>query len=101
MRIFAEPKPSSELKATSLHCIAWCQRSAGVKERRHADTGSPRNLGALVFSPWRDAAGGVEQAVRADGEGARAVGAKRARRGVRRNEGNEVTPEGAREVGVC
>lgn len=65
-------------------------------------TKGPPGTWEVFCSPREaDAVGGVEEVVRADGEGARAVGAKRARGEVRRNEGNEVKPEGAGEVGVC
>jgi hypothetical protein len=64
-------------------------------------TRGPPGTWELSCSPReRDAAGGVEQVVLADGKGVRAVGAKGAQRGVRRNEGNEVKPDGVREVGV-
>jgi hypothetical protein len=81
--------------------MASCERSAGVKERRHADEGSPGNLGSLVLSSCEDAAGGVEEVVQAAGASARAVGANGARHEVRWNEGNEVKPkEGTPQGGV-
>lgn len=67
----------------------------------HVDEGPPGTW-EISHSPREsDAAGGVEQVVRADGISARAAGANRAQREVRRNEGNEVKPDGVREVGVC
>lgn len=101
MKLIAEPTCFSERKATFRPVdLARLGGSAGVEERGHADKGSPGTWEISLSPRWENGAGAVSEIVRV-GDAVAVADVKKSRRGVvRPSEGNEVRPDGQREVGA-